>query len=125
MQVCKFCGQAIVFRTIDGVRTPFHQIGPGCDNNSANDFCIPTVCQVCGSRIYYVRHNGGSIFFYALGHPWPRQALPSYDEQRRIADILAAHDTRLRAEENYLDKLKLQKQGLMHDLLTGWVRVAT
>jgi type I restriction enzyme, S subunit len=32
-------------------------------------------------------------------------------------------DTRIRAEEVYRDKLKLQKQGLMHDLLTRKVRV--
>ena len=30
---------------------------------------------------------------------------------------------RINAEEAYLNKLKLQKQGLMQDLLTGKVRV--
>jgi type I restriction enzyme S subunit len=30
---------------------------------------------------------------------------------------------RIRAEQECLDKLKLQKKGLMHDLLTGKVRV--
>jgi|LGVF01.1.fsa_nt_gb type I restriction enzyme S subunit len=33
------------------------------------------------------------------------------------------HATRIRTEEQYLEKLKLQKKGLMHDLLTGKVRV--
>ena len=51
-------------------------------------------------------------------------ALPSHrEEQDKIAEILDSHDTRIRAEEVYRDKLKLQKQGLMHDLLTGKVRV--
>jgi type I restriction enzyme S subunit len=51
-------------------------------------------------------------------------ALPSHrEEQDKIAEILDSHDTRTRAEEVYRDKLKLQKQGLMHDLLTGKVRV--
>ena len=45
------------------------------------------------------------------------------DEQRRIADILDAHDVHIHTEEEYRDKLKLQKKGLMHDLLTGNVRV--
>jgi type I restriction enzyme S subunit len=44
-------------------------------------------------------------------------------EQIRIAEIIEAHNTRIRTEETYREKLKLQKQGLMHDLLTGQVRV--
>jgi type I restriction enzyme S subunit len=50
--------------------------------------------------------------------PWPEKA-----ERHRIAGIIDAHDSRIRAEERYLEKLKLQKKGLMHDLLTGKARV--
>jgi type I restriction enzyme S subunit len=50
-------------------------------------------------------------------------ALPPMQEQEKIAAIIKNYDTRIRAEEAYRDKLKLQKQGLMHDLLTGKVRV--
>jgi type I restriction enzyme, S subunit len=50
-------------------------------------------------------------------------ALPNRKEQKLIMNILDTHDTRIRKEEAYLNKLKLQKQGLMHDLLTGKVRV--
>jgi type I restriction enzyme S subunit len=50
--------------------------------------------------------------------------LPKYEEQKRIATVLEAHDNRIRIEEAYLDKLQLQKKGLMHDLLTGRVRVS-
>jgi len=50
-------------------------------------------------------------------------ALPSMREQKEIAAIVDAYDTRIRKEEAYRDKLKLQKTGLMHDLLTGRVRV--
>jgi len=49
--------------------------------------------------------------------------LPEIDEQRRITEILDTHETRIRTEEAYREKLKLQKQGLMHDLLTGKVRI--
>lgn len=52
--------------------------------------------------------------------PWPER-----DERARIASALVAHDTRLRAEETYCDKLNQMKQGLMADLLTGRVRVST
>jgi len=52
-----------------------------------------------------------------------RLALPSTDEQLHIASVMDTHDARIRTEERYRNKLKLQKKGLMHDLLTGKVRV--
>jgi type I restriction enzyme, S subunit len=51
--------------------------------------------------------------------------LPPETEQESIIQILDIHDTRIRTEETYLEKLKLQKKGLMDDLLTGRVRVNT
>jgi type I restriction enzyme S subunit len=50
-------------------------------------------------------------------------SIPPIAEQRRIAAVLDAHDARIRAEEATLDKLRQVKRGLMHDLLTGQVRV--
>jgi len=50
-------------------------------------------------------------------------AVPPIAEQHRISKVLNSHDIRIRTEEAYRDKLKLQKKGLMHDLLTGKVRV--
>ncbi len=50
-------------------------------------------------------------------------AMPPLEEQCRIAEVLDAHEERIRAEEAYRDKLVLQKRGLMDDLLTGRVRV--
>ena len=52
-----------------------------------------------------------------------RVPAPSLIQQRQAGMTLAAADARIRAEELYLAKLKLQKQGLMQDLLTGRVRV--
>jgi type I restriction enzyme S subunit len=49
--------------------------------------------------------------------------VPVEAEQREILRRLDAHESRIRTEEAYREKLKLQKQGLMHDLLTGKVRV--
>jgi type I restriction enzyme S subunit len=48
---------------------------------------------------------------------------PPLDEQHRIAAAMQGLDDHLENEEAYRDKLKLQKRGLMHDLLTGRVRV--
>ncbi|MBD2503845.1 restriction endonuclease subunit S [Anabaena azotica] len=50
-------------------------------------------------------------------------ALPDPVEQVSIIHGIDQHDTRIREEEAYLEKLKLHKKGLMHDLLTGKVRV--
>lgn len=50
---------------------------------------------------------------------------PSVDEQRRIVTALDAIEDSVSAEQSNWAKLKLQKTGLMHDLLTGRVPVAT
>jgi type I restriction enzyme, S subunit len=49
---------------------------------------------------------------------------PSLEEQEQILSILRTVDTNTHTEEIHLNKLKLYKTGLMHDLLTGKVRVA-
>ena len=49
--------------------------------------------------------------------------MPSLPEQRLIVSRVALIDSRLRSEEGFLVKLRQQKHGLMHDLLTGKVRV--
>lgn len=52
-----------------------------------------------------------------------RVHLPDMVEQERTLVLGCAFTDRIRAEEACLEKLKLQKQGLMQDLLTGRVRV--
>jgi len=49
--------------------------------------------------------------------------LPPLPEQQRIAEILSQIDKTIEKEEQYKEKLKRLKQGLMEDLLTGKVRV--
>ena len=49
--------------------------------------------------------------------------LPNPKEQKLIAFTIELQDERIQKEEASRDKLKQQKQGLMHDLLTGKVRV--
>lgn len=45
-------------------------------------------------------------------------SVPSLDEQRRIAMVLAVIDETIRKTEQVIEKLKQMKQGLLHDLLT-------
>ena len=49
--------------------------------------------------------------------------LPPLPEQQRIAEILSQIDQTIEIEQQYKEKLKRIKQGLMQDLLTGKVRV--
>lgn len=49
--------------------------------------------------------------------------IPPKSEQKRIFNIINIYNSRIHKEEAYLNKLQLQKQGLMQDLLTGKVRV--
>ena len=49
--------------------------------------------------------------------------VPDVSEQRHIVAILTSFDTSERRETDSLAKLRLQKTGLMQDLLTGKVRV--
>jgi restriction endonuclease S subunit len=49
--------------------------------------------------------------------------LPTIDEQREIASRIQSTHHKITAEKRTVQKLKLQKSGLMQDLLTGKVRV--
>lgn len=49
--------------------------------------------------------------------------VPSRSEQDRIVEVILCNETALQAHSDELAKLKLQKNGLMDDLLTGRVRV--
>ena len=50
-------------------------------------------------------------------------SLPPIDEQRAIAEILSDIDTEIAALEQRREKTRLLKQGMMQELLTGWVRL--
>jgi type I restriction enzyme S subunit len=49
--------------------------------------------------------------------------LPSIPEQQKIAAVLSAADNEIQIHQHELAALKLQKKGLMQQLLTGKVRV--
>ncbi|MHA7141057.1 restriction endonuclease subunit S [Arthrobacter sp. Sr33] len=51
--------------------------------------------------------------------------LPDLSEQRRIVDVISAHDILLAREQSTLAKLKSLKAGLASDLLSGRVRTVT
>lgn len=36
------------------------------------DYTVKTICPICGDAVFFVRHNGGSVWFDSLGYPWPK-----------------------------------------------------
>jgi type I restriction enzyme S subunit len=49
--------------------------------------------------------------------------IPETDEQRAIATILSDMDNEIAVLEAKLDKYRQVKQGMMHNLLTGRIRL--
>jgi hypothetical protein len=106
MTTCTYCGGELIFRYVDGVCTPIHLSG-GCYSSSSRssysndneDFCRPTKCPRCGDIIYFVRHNGGSVYFDYLGWPWPKHACFDDAHTRHFFAILMSLP---RKESNFL-----------------------
>ena len=51
-------------------------------------------------------------------------AMPSIQEQNAIVDIFSDMDAEITALEQRRDKTRAIKQGMMQQLLTGWVRLS-
>lgn len=57
------------------------------------DFCRPSTCPKCRQSVFFVRHNGGSVWFDSLGQPWPKHPCMATEPdmawiQTRFADDL-------------------------------------
>ena len=76
-------------------------------------------------RLFVNRSGGGSvrvrIYFSDLASM--KLKLPPVEEQKAIAAVLNVQDNEIRLLGRRLDAVKLQKKGLMQQLLTGKIRV--
>ena len=73
-----------MWRTIGGERIPL-----GCDCADGGSTSIPSAekdgytrevfCPKCDCKVYFVRHNSGSVWLDSLGDPWPKH--PCFDDQ--------------------------------------------
>lgn len=86
MPLCSRCGETIEFRYIGGRCIPLHvegggwacggYSGSGGANNSGysrsdESCCFLTHCPECREEVYFIRHNGGSVWIDPpLGWPW-------------------------------------------------------
>jgi hypothetical protein len=87
MATCSRCGNPVDFRYIGGRCIPLHASG-GCGSrggSSGTDFsgyhtspesaCFQTNCPKCGDGVFFIRHNGGSVWIDPpLGPPWYKHA---------------------------------------------------
>lgn len=77
MSICRYCGQEITFRKIDGRCVPIHLYGRLCGDRLSFTHkniksSVQTRCPKCRQMVFLVRHNGGSVWLDELGWPWPR-----------------------------------------------------
>ena len=54
-----------------GISNPYTVVEKSCDDTEC---CYPTKCSICGASVFFVRHNGGSVWFDHLGKPWPKHS---------------------------------------------------
>jgi predicted RNA-binding Zn-ribbon protein involved in translation (DUF1610 family) len=86
MPTCEFCGEEIIYRKIDGRTVPIHpgggwHCGSWSDSSEVGypvresaswgftDFTRPTKCPECGADVFFIRHNGGSVWVDELLNP--------------------------------------------------------
>ena len=82
-----------------------------------HDFCKNTIRRTATGTT--VRHTSPTRIKASI------VPICDYDEQKRIAAILLEANREIHSEEEYMNKLIEIKTGLMQDLLTGKVRVAS
>jgi len=74
-----------------------------------------------------IKRASGTTFLEISGKQFALMEIaapePESEEQDLIANAISVHNQSIEKEEYYLSKIKLLKKGLMHDLLTGKVRV--
>lgn len=83
MATCSRCGNPVEFRHVDGRCIPYHFDGNclGTVSSNATDFsgynisrestCFSTHCPKCSCEVFFIKHNGGSVWIDPpLGPPW-------------------------------------------------------
>ena len=78
---CEFCGEPLDFRVIRGATVPLHPAKSHCEGKKHYrtenlNRCIRTHCPQCNNaHVFFVRHNGGSVWFDSVGWPWKKHKL--------------------------------------------------
>ena len=97
MGICNICGNEVEFRNVNGRCTPLHINGtctgevsaarPTIRTKFVNDFCKPTKCPTCNADVFFIKHNGGTVWVESLGHPWPKHPCQKSKGYRDITKL--------------------------------------
>jgi hypothetical protein len=113
MAICDKCGGEIEFRYIGGRNSPSPiHISGGCTGESTitnkssislafEKICYPTKCPKCGSSIYFIKHNGGSVWLDELGWPWPKHKCFTQEKDPKWLSYLKLTAEKLKYKERY------------------------
>ena len=87
----------------------------------AEELRRPFPCKYCRQEIYFVRYNGGTVWFDSLGQPWPKHDCPYYQisvnqterkEGQKVADWLQkTPDAFLGIVSNYQEDMRELRYG--------------
>jgi hypothetical protein len=111
MTTCRDCGEPIEFRHKDGKTTPLHFSG-GCGWRNGSGVrsataleseCYPTTCPDCKDAVFFIRHNGGSVWVDPpLGPPWDKHDCMNRENRaaggRGPGGLIQANELRLYAK---------------------------
>lgn len=127
MKVCAKCGQTVEFRFIDGRPIPLHFEG-GCSadqrtaaservRRSDESSCVRTKCPKCSDAVFFIRHNGGSVWIDPpLGPPWYRHGCMDGDG--------SASQVGKRQRKSIVDAGLLEALGEREGIFTGVVTIS-
>lgn len=98
-QACFTCGKSYEWRTIRDkpvlLRMCLCRRAPRSNPVEATDWsggvCCPTKCPQCRAPVYFVRHNGGSVWFDELGIPWPKHGCMISSAQDQAESARSVH----------------------------------
>ena len=62
------------------------------------DFTRSTRCPKCGQDVFFIRHNGGSVWVDELGWPWPKHGC--FDEPHTATSVFANWSVKASGFEN-------------------------
>lgn len=98
MSTCSRCGNIVEFRYVDGRCIPLHLNGGciddrfssvndyTCQNEFKNGLCFCTTCPKCRKKVFFIRHNGGSVWIEPpLGPPWNKHGC--FDEDYKSTGV--------------------------------------
>lgn len=95
---CQLCGGGIVFRTIHGRCVPLHIGETSCPGSTGRkdrepqEGLIATKCPRCKQQVFFLRHNGGSVWLDEIPWPWPKHSCFQEEAEELPPDWLSPQE---------------------------------